>query len=131
MPFDASATWRRLLRNVVLTFAGCSVFLAAFMFFAARADWWQGYLAATIASALAAAASLVPLNIGLKRGYTGLMAGFLAASGVRFAIAIGLVAFAVGVGGYPKIPTFVLVMPYYLATLAVEAWSLTRLHPQQ
>lgn len=125
--FDGSAVLRRLVRNVTLTIVTCAVVIAALIFLAGRADWWSGFLAATIASVLAAAASMVPLSIGLKRGYLGLIGGFMGASAVRFVVGLGLAAFAVGVGGYPKVPTFILVMPYYLATLAVESYSLTRL----
>ena len=106
---------------------GVSIVLSALVFLIGSTDWWRGFLAATIASLLAAAGSLVPIHFGLKRGYHGVMSGFLASSGLRFVLTIGVAAFAVGVGGYPKIATFVLVLPYYAATLAAEVWSLTNL----
>jgi hypothetical protein len=35
-------------------------------------------------------------------------------------------ALAVGVGKYPAVPTFAMLIPYYLALLAVEAACLAR-----
>ena len=125
--FDPSLAWQRLLRGVVGAVVGCAAILAILLVLVANPLWWRGYLAATLASILAAGLSLIPLRMGLHRGFSGVMNGFLAASGVRFFVALGAAALAVGVGDYPKIPTFCLVLPYYLATLASEALVMARL----
>jgi hypothetical protein len=91
-----------------------------------RPEWWRGYLPATIAAALAAAASLVPLVVGLRRGGALLVQLFMWSSAVRGVVALGTCALAVGVGRYPALPTFVLVMPYYLALLGIETAILSR-----
>ena len=51
---------------------------------------------------------------------------FMVSTAIRAVVALGIAALAVGVGNYPAIPTFALVMPYYLALLAVETAILAR-----
>jgi hypothetical protein len=105
---------------------GTAAVLAALLVVVNRADWWRGYVAATVAVVLAAGASLVPLAWGLRRGGPAVVQTFMASSALRGAVALGVAALAVGVGRYPTLPTFVLVMPYYLVLLAVETACLAR-----
>jgi hypothetical protein len=117
---------RALVFAAVGTVIGTAAFLAGVMVVVNRAEWWRGYTAASIAAALAAASSLVPLVIGVKRGGALLVQMFMMSSALRGFIAIGSCALAVGVGRYPALPTFVLVIPYYLALLAIESLMLSR-----
>ena len=121
----SAARWRSLRAGVVVTVAGTALFLAGIMFVVGRADWWRGYTAATVAIVLAAGASLVPLAWGVRGGAV-LVQMFMASTAVRAAVALGVSALAVGVGHYPAVPTFMLLVPYYLALLAVETACLAR-----
>lgn len=125
----SAARWRSLRAGVVVTVAGMALFLAGVMFVVGRADWWRGYTAATVAIVLAAGASLVPLAWGVRgseRGGAVLVQMFMASTAIRAAVALGVSALAVGVGHYPAVPTFMLLVPYYLALLAVETACLAR-----
>jgi hypothetical protein len=122
----AAARWRSLRGGVIGAVLGTAAFLAGVVFLAGRPDWWRGYVAATVATVLAAGASLVPLAWGLRRGPAMLVQMFMASTAIRAAVALGVAALAVGVGNYPAVPTFALVVPYYLALLAVETASLAR-----
>ena len=122
----AEARWRLLRNGVVVAVLGAAAFLAGIVFLVGRPDWWRGYVAATVAAVLAAGVSLVPLAWGIRRGPSMLVQMFMAATALRAAVALGVAALAVGVGGYPAVPTFALVLPYYLALLAVESVSLAR-----
>jgi hypothetical protein len=126
-PFDARAAVNRLVKRVALAVIATAVCLGALLFLVNKPDWWQGYIAATLASALAAGLSILPLALGMKRGFSGVMVGFLASSGLRFLVTIGVAALAVGVGDYPTVPTFLLILPFYAVTLTIEVWSLTDL----
>ena len=125
-PQTSAARWRSLRGAVVLTVLGTAVFMAGVVFVVGRADWWRGYAAATVAAALAASASLLPLWWGLRQGPAMLVQMFMVSTGLRAVVALGIAALAVGVGNYPVVPTFVLVMPYYVGLLAVETASLAR-----
>ena len=118
------------LRSLVLAVLGCiagtAVVLAAVLFVVNRADWWRGYAAASIAAFLAAGASLVPLAVGVRRGGPAVVQMFMASTALRGVVAMGICALAVGVGGYPLIPTLALIIPYYLALLAIETACLSR-----
>jgi hypothetical protein len=111
---------------VVGATVAASVVLALVMFLVARPDWWRGYAAATVCTVLAASASLVPLWFGVRGTALQLLQMFMIATASRAAVAVGLSALAVGVGHYPTVPTFALLLPYYLALLAAETGGLTR-----
>jgi hypothetical protein len=125
-PALVQARWRLLRNGVAGATLAAAVVLASVVFLVARPDWWRGYAAATVATMLAAAASLVPLSVGVRGNAAQLVRMFMAATGTRAAVAIGLCALAVGVGRYPAIPTFALLIPYYLALLAAESACLAR-----
>lgn len=122
----SAARCRSLCGGVVGTVLGMALFLAGVMFVVGRPDWWRGYTAATVAIVLAAGASLVPLAWGIRRGAGMLVQMFMASTAIRAAVALGVAALAVGVGGYPAVPTFMLLVPYYLVLLAVETACLAR-----
>lgn len=125
-PDATDARWRSLRGAVLGTVLGTALFLAGVVFLVGRPEWWRGYTAATVATVLAAGTSLVPLAWGIRRGPGWLVQMFMVSTGVRAAVALGVAALAVGVGDYPAVPTFALVMPYYIALLAVETASLAR-----
>lgn len=125
--FDAAVARRGLVRGVVTAILGTAAVLAGVLFLVNSADWWKGYAAATVASALAAGLSLIPLLKGLNKGFAGLVPAVMAATGLRTAVAIGGCVLAVVAGKYPATPTLILVMPYYVALLGVETTSLVKL----
>jgi hypothetical protein len=121
-PDDASfhEAARRMPRVVLLTLAATALVMAALLVLVNRAEWWRGFLAASVVSALSAMVSLAPLLWGLRGGSGRAPAGVLAATGVRAGLSIGGCALAVGVGGYPAVPTFLIMMAFYLSILATE-----------
>ena len=124
---DAATARRGLTRSVVLTMAGTAAALACLLVLVGRADWWRGYAAATVASALAAGLSLIPLFRGIDKGFSSLVPAVMAATGVRTAVTVGGCVLAVMAGKYPPVPTFILMMPYYLALLGAETAFLVKL----
>ena len=125
-PAIALARWRLLRNGVVFGTVATAIFLAAAVFLVARPDWWRGYAAASVATVIAAAASLVPLWIGVRSTPQQFILMVMASSAARALFAIGLAALAVGVGRYPAVSTLLLLVPYYLALLAVETACLAK-----
>ena len=123
---SAAARWRLMRTAVVGSVLGLAGFLAGVMVLVDRTEWWRGYTAATVATLLAAGTSLVPLAYGIRKGGPVLVQMFMVSSAARAGIAIGLSALAVAVGRYPAIPTFAMLIPYYVVLLAVESACLTR-----
>lgn len=125
--FDAAVARRTLVRGVVMAVAGCAAVLAGAMFLVNSADWWRGYAAATVASALAGGLSLIPLLKGLNKGFSAFVPAVMVATGVRTLVAVGGCMLAVIAGKYPAVPTLMLMMPYYLVLLGVETTTLVKL----
>jgi hypothetical protein len=125
--FDAAAARRGLTRRVVTAIVVTAAALACVVFLAGQADWWRGYAAATVASALAAGLSLIPLHRGLDKGFSALVPAVMAATGVRTLVVVGGCLLAVVAGRYPAAPTLILMLPYYLALLGVETAFLVKL----
>lgn len=123
-PADASAAVaRRLVRAVVASLVGCGALLAGILVLAGRPAWWPGLGGATVVSLLASAASLPVLVYGVRIGCgrpERLAGACFAAAGVRAVVALGGGLVAVKIGQYPKMPTLLLVVPYYFALLAAE-----------
>jgi hypothetical protein len=94
------------------------------------AEWWRGFVPATVAALMAAVATLPVIAWGMRVAASRpeLAAGaFFAAAGLRALIALGAAMLAVRHGGYPKTPTLLLVVPYYFALLSAETFVLVRL----
>jgi hypothetical protein len=119
-----------VIRQLIMA-AGAAVFgtaamLALLLSLVNHPDWWQGLLAATMVALLTAAVSLPPLAIGLQRGLTGAVSGFFIAAGAKVLVSIGSGCLAILAGGYPALPTMVLIVVYYLALLAVQSAIIAR-----
>jgi hypothetical protein len=125
-PALALARWRLLRNGVVFGTVAAAIFLAAVVFLVGKPDWWRGYVAASVATAIAAAASLVPLWMGVRGRPQELILMVMVSSGARALFAIGLAALAVGVGRYPPVATLLLLVPYYLALLGTETACLAK-----
>ena len=125
-PAIALARWRLLRNGVVFGTITAAIVLAAVVFLVARPDWWLGYVAASVATAIAAAASLVPLYMGVRGNGQQLILMVMVSSAARAFFGLGLAALAVGVGRYPVIPTLTLMIPYYLALLGTETACLAK-----
>ena len=125
-PPPATAALRPLVVGVIGGVIGTAVVLAAVLVVVNRTDWWRGYAAASVAAVLAAGASLVPLAYGVRKGGPAVVQMFMASSALRGVVALGIASLAVGVGRYPLVPTLALVIPYYLALLAIETACLSR-----
>jgi hypothetical protein len=105
---------------------GATAVLAALLVLADRPEWWRGLLAASVVSALAAAASLVPLIWGLRDAVNRAASGYLLAIGVRMAVSVAGCHLAVKVGSYPAAPTLLLMVAIYLTVLVVETAAVAR-----
>jgi hypothetical protein len=123
---SVSAIRRRLIASVVLALSAAAAVLAAILTLAARADWWNGFAAATIVSLLAAAGSLPLLSWGLAGSLNRAVAATFASAAVRLIVSLAGCMLAVSLGGYPKVPTFILMVPYYFAVLAAETLIVSR-----
>jgi hypothetical protein len=122
-PLISAADASRLVATVALTLAGTAAGLAGLVVLADRPAWWRGLAAAAVASALATGLSLVPLVWGLRHSLHGAVAGFFTAMGLRAGVSLGGCLVAVYAGRYPQAPTFLMMVAFYFAVLAVEsAW---------
>ena len=92
--------------------------------------WWRGLAAATVATLMAAVATIPIIAWGMRvaRARPELSAAaFFVAAGARAIVTLGAAMLAIRLGGYPKTPTLLLVVPYYFAVLAAETVCLVRL----
>ena len=125
-PLISSAEAARLVGMVALTLAGTSAALAGLVVLADRPTWWRGLAAAAVASALASGFSLVPLVWGLRHSLYGAVAGYFVAMGLRAGVSLGACLVAVHAGRYPEAPTFLMMVGFYFAVLAVESVYVAR-----
>lgn len=125
--FDAGEARRELLRAVVIAFVMTAAALAGIVFLLGREEWWRGYTAATVAGALAAGLSLVPLWKGLGKGMSAMVPAVMAATAVRTAAALGGCVLGIVAAHDPAVPTLALVVPYYVALLWIESATLVNI----
>src|SRR5688572_15364937 len=90
-----------VVRGIVIGIAATAATLCALLVLVNQPAWWRGLVAATVVSAIAAAASLVPLAWGLRRGLNQLVGGYFMAAGMRAAISLGGCMLAIHAGRYP------------------------------
>jgi hypothetical protein len=94
------------------------------------AAWWRGLAAATVATLMAAVATIPIIAWGMRVAPARpelSAAAFFIAAGTRAVVTLGAAMLAIKLGGYPKTPTLLLVVPYYLTLLAAETVCLVRL----
>ena len=120
-PLVTPAEASRVVLAVGLTLAGTAAVLAGLTVLADRPAWWRGLAAAGVASVLASGLSLVPLVWGLRHSLHGAVAGYFVAMGVRAGVSLGACLVAVYAGRYPEAPTFLMMIAFYFAALAVES----------
>lgn len=124
--FDVRGATRALVRWIAIAMVGTAVIVSAILALLGRADWWQGFAAATVLSVLAAGASIAAMRVGLGFGIAGAIGGHFVGAGMRFLIVLGGGLILLWAGEYPALPTLVLAVPYYLATLAAEVVAMAR-----
>lgn len=112
--------------TVATALAGTAAVLAVLLLLINRAEWWRGFLAATLVSVLAAAASAPLLGWGLRRRLGEAVAAYFLATGARLIVSLGGSLLAVLAGGYPPLPTLLLMVVFYFALLAVETTMVSR-----
>ena len=117
---------RRLIIAAAGSVLGSAAVLAVLMMLVNRGDWWRGLLAATMVAALTAAASLPPIAVGLQRGLMPAVGGYFVAAGLKMLVSISGGWLAVKAGGYPALPTMVLIVVFYLVLLAAETAVVAR-----
>ena len=119
-----------VVRAVAIAFAVTGLLIAGAVTLAGSTDWWRGLLGATVATLMASVATIPIIVWSTRFAATRpdlAAGGALAAAGVRALIALGAAMLAVKQGGYPKLPTLLLVVPYYFALLSAETFILARL----
>jgi hypothetical protein len=116
---NAAAATRALVRAALVALAVTAAMIAIVLALLGRADYWQGFAAASVLSALAAGASVGAMRLGLAYGVQGAMAGHFGGVLVRLLIVLGGGLMLVWAGGYPA-ATLILCVPYYFATLGAE-----------
>jgi len=119
-PGLASLAWGSVA--AILLTAGATAIIVLF----GRPAWWNGWLAALIASLIATVASLGTLAPTISGGMQSAAYGYLAASVVRMLTALVSCVGAVVVFHAPPIPTLLLTVPLYFAQVATEAVVLGR-----
>ena len=117
---DVGGATRALVRWIAMAMLAAAVAIAAVLALVGRADWWQGFAAASVLSILAAGTSVAALRVGLRFGGMGAIGGHFAGMGLRLLIVLGGGLVLVQAGGYPALPTLALAIPYYFTTLAAE-----------
>jgi hypothetical protein len=120
-PDPAMITSRQLVLAIAGALLGTAAALSAVLALVNEPSWWRGLFAASIASTLAAVASVLPLVWSLRRGINQRVAGFFMASGLRMIVSLGACLLAINAGRYPAKPTLLLMVVFYFAVLAVEA----------
>ncbi len=88
--------------------------------------WWRGLLAAGVVSLLATAVSVPLLAWGLHRGLMAAVGGYFLTAVAKIAISLGGGVLAVYAGGYPALPTMLLIVVFYLALLAAQTTVVAR-----
>jgi hypothetical protein len=116
----AGMTVGTLVRSTVVALLATGAGLVAVLALVNRPDWWRGLLAASLVSALSAAASIPPLAWGLRRRLDQRVVLVFVAMAARAVVSLGGCVLAVTAGGYPAAPTLLLMVVFYFALLAVE-----------
>lgn len=115
-----------MIRAVTAGYAAAAGVLAAILALVNRADWWQGFAAAALASVLAAAVSLVPLAWGLRRGMGQMLGAYFLSAALRAIVSLTACVLAIVAGHYPAAPTLLLMVAFYFVLLTIEAAYLGR-----
>src|SRR5438309_1870691 len=114
-------TATRLIGGSLATTLAAAILLSIVLLLVNQSAWWRGLIAATIVAILSAICSLVPLIWGMMGTIYRAMGAYFVAAAVRAGVSIGGCLLAVKSGGYPLVPTFVLMVVFYLALLAAES----------
>jgi hypothetical protein len=117
---------RRLPGYVAGALLAPAALLAGILLLSHDANWWRGYVAALLISALAATASLPPLMWGLRSGLTHAVGAYFLGAALRATISLGGCALAVTKGNYPRTATMLLMVAFYFAVLAAESITVAR-----
>ena len=120
-PTVESGMLRRLPVGVIGSFGVAAVLMAAIVELGQKPGWWNGFVAASIIAAIAAAASLLVLGRAGGRRVDEAVTLAMGASGVRMAVcAVGLLV-AINALDAPAEPTGFVLCGYYAATLVLLA----------
>lgn len=115
-----------LVKTVLVSLTVTAALLAALLLLVNRAEWWRGFLGAAVVSALATAGSLLSLLLTWRRELNARVAAHFLAAAVRAVVSIGGCLLAIRAGGYPKVPTMLLMVAFYFALLASETTLVAR-----
>ena len=114
-------TPRAVVRAILIGFLATAATLSALLVLVNQPAWWRGLIAASVVSAIAAAASVVPMAWGARRGLNQTVGGYFMAAGARAIVSLGGCMLAIVSGGYPAAPTLLLMVAYYFVLLGIES----------
>ena len=117
-------------RAVAAAFVVTALLLLGALALLNDAAWWRGLAAATVATLMAAVATIPIIAWGMRVAPQRpelAAAAFFIATAARAVVTLGAAMLAIKLGGYPKTPTLLLVIPFYFALLAAETVCLARL----
>jgi len=116
----------KLPLTVTMAFAITTLFIAGVLALVNKIEWWRGFLPATVVSALATMLSLLIIRRGLKLEMSKAVAAYFGGVGARFLISLLACFVAVKVGGYPPVPTMLLMVAFYFAILIAETMAMVK-----
>jgi hypothetical protein len=129
-PAPATPTFLVAARAVASAFVVTALLLLGAIALMNDAAWWRGLAAATVATLMAAVATVPIIAWGMRVAPARpelSAAAFFIATATRAVVTFAAAMLAIRLGGYPKTPTLLLIVPYYFAILAAETVCLARL----
>lgn len=123
---DTLSITRRMVVAAATAVLATTALIAAILVLVNRHEWWRGFLAAALVGSLTAVISVPPLVWSLRRGLYMAVGGYFATAGCKMLVSVGGGLLAVFAGGYPPLPTFLLIVVFYLALLAAETAVVAR-----
>jgi hypothetical protein len=117
-------------RAVAAAFVVTALLLIGALALLNDANWWRGLVAAMVATLMAAIATVPIIAWGMRVAPARpelSAAAFFISAGARAVVTLAASVLAVKLGGYPKTPTVLLLVPFYFAILAAETICLARI----
>lgn len=116
----------KLPANVAIAFVITTLVTAGILALVNRPEWWRGFLPAVVISALATLLSVLIIKRGLKLELSKAVAAYFGGVGARFFVSLVACFIAVKVGGYPPVPTLLLMVAFYFAILIAETLAMVK-----
>lgn len=112
--------------KVAVAFAITTIVVVGILAIVNKSDWWRGFLPAMVISALATLLSVLIIRQGLKLELGKAVAAYFGGVGTRFFVSLIAGFVAVKIGGYPPVPTLLLMVAFYVAILVAETMAMVK-----